>query len=168
MICSALSLMVALPENAEIPAPEQPGSLRLENPVEVELRGKVVCLAEEMQRLYQAELPANHEHFYGFKTKEGVFYTLLRTKFSEALFADGRVREKELILKGRVFPKTHVLEVMGGLRSVQNGIVNELYYYCDICAIQTIAPGRCMCCQGPVELVEKPLKGADGKKSGNF
>jgi len=121
------------------------------------LQGSIICLAEEMQKLYRSDLPTDHEHVYGFRSKEGVIYTLLRTKLSEALFADERLRKKELILEARVFPKTQVLEVMGRLRSVENGIVNDLYYYCDICVIETIAPGKCVCCQAPVELVEKPL-----------
>src|ERR1043166_5694472 len=60
----------------------------------ITLRGKVVCLPEEMHQLYEAPLPTNHEHVYGFKTVEGRFYTLLRNHYSEALFADQRFREK--------------------------------------------------------------------------
>lgn len=124
---------------------------------EVELQGKVVCLPEEMHRVYQTDLPTNHEHIYGFKTTNGVYYTLLRTKLSEALFADQRLREKELLLTGNVLPKSQIFTVTK-MRSVRNGVVNDLYYYCDICAVRTVAPGPCVCCQAPVELVEKPLK----------
>src|SRR5947207_1640926 len=123
---------------------------------EMELRGKVVCLAEEMHRLYEADLPTNHDHVYGFRTVDGNFYTLLRTKYSEALFVDKRLHEKELILKGRAFPKTRLLDVTR-MRSIRNGQVYDLYYYCSICSIKTVAPGPCMCCQGPVELTEKPI-----------
>jgi len=124
---------------------------------EMEVRGIVVCLPEEMHRLYQTDLPTNHEHIYGFKTTNGIYYTLLRTKLSEALFADQRVREKELLLTGNVLPKSQILDVTA-MKSVRNGVVYDLYYYCDICAIRTVAPGPCVCCQAPVELVEKPLK----------
>ena len=123
---------------------------------EIRLQGRVVCLAEEMHQLHRTDLPGNHEHLYGFKTTNGMFYTLLRTKFSEALFVDKRLREKELILKGRVFPKTQIFEPTT-LRSIRNGVIHDLYYYCEICNIQMVAPGKCECCQGPVELVEKPL-----------
>ena len=125
---------------------------------EVELQGRVVCLPEEMHRLYQTDLPTNHQHIYGFRTTNGICYTLLRTKLSEALFADQRVREKELLLTGRVLPQTQIFDVTA-MKSVRNGVVYDLYYYCDICAIRTIAPGPCVCCQAPVELVEKPLEG---------
>ncbi len=122
----------------------------------VELRGRVVCLPEEMHRLHQASLPSAHEHLYGFKSVEGKYYTLLRTKYSEALFADRRFRERELILKGRLFPDTQIFETTT-IRSIRNGVVQDIYYYCDVCDIQAVAPGPCECCQGPTELVEKPL-----------
>jgi hypothetical protein len=122
----------------------------------VEVRGRVVCLAEEMHRLYEVELPTDHPHLYGFKTAEGKYFTLLRTKYSEALFVDEQVQKKELILKGRTFPDTQILEV-SRMRSVKNGVVQDLFYYCTICAIEMICPGKCDCCQGPVELVERPL-----------
>jgi hypothetical protein len=124
---------------------------------EMELRGKVVCLPEEMHRVYQTDLPTNHEHIYGFKTTNGIYYTLLRTKLSEALFADQRLREKELLLTGNVLPKSQIFDVTK-MKSIRNGVVYDLYYYCDICAIRTVAPGPCVCCQAPVELVEQPLK----------
>ena len=126
---------------------------------EVELQGKVVCLPEEMHRTYQTDLPTHHEHIYGFKTTNGVYYTLLRTKLSEALFADPRLREKELLLTGNVLPKSQIFDVTK-MKSIRNGRVYDLYYYCDICAIRTVAPGPCVCCQAPVELVEEPLESA--------
>ena len=124
---------------------------------EMEHRGKVVCLPEEMHRLYQTDLPTNHEHIYGFKTTNGIYYTLLRTKLSEALFADQRLREKELLLTGNALPKSKIFDVTA-MKSIRAGVVYDLYYYCDICAIRTVAPGPCVCCQAPVELVEKPLE----------
>ncbi len=142
----AVSTSAAEPTKTPKPAPTIP---------EVELRGQVVCLAEEMHRLHEADLPTGHAHVYGFKTKDGKFYTLLRTKLSEALFDDERLRTKELLLKGRVFPKSQVFEPTL-IRSVRNGVVHDLYYYCDVCDIQSVSPAECACCQGPVELIEKP------------
>ena len=124
---------------------------------EIRIRGHLVCLAEAMHDLYRADLPADHEHLYGFKTTDGVFYTLLRTDLSEALFVDERLHQKMLIITGRIFPKTHLLEAIR-LQSVHDGDLHDLYYYCDTCAIRAAAPGDCVCCQAPVELVEKPVK----------
>jgi hypothetical protein len=121
------------------------------------VRGKVVCIPEEMHAVYRAELPTNHEHVLGFKTTNGTIYTLLRTKYSEALFADKRLQERELLLSAEPFPKSQVLQVKS-FKSVKNGVTYDLYYYCDICEIQSISPEVCACCQAPVQLIEKPLK----------
>ena len=126
---------------------------------EAEFRGRVVCLAEEMHRIHKTDLPAKHAHIYGFRTDDGVYYTLLRTKLSEALFADKRLGEKDLLLKGKVLPKTQLLDV-AHIKSIRNGVVHDLYYYCDICAIEFVSPEECVCCRGPVELMERPVSGS--------
>jgi len=73
----------------------------------IELRGRVVCLAEEMHRQHGAELPTKHEHQWGLKTDGGNCYTLLRGKFSEAIFVDERIRQKELVVKGQAVSGPH-------------------------------------------------------------
>jgi len=125
-------------------------------PEEVELKGTVVCLAEEMHTHYNVELFKTHDHLYGVKTEDGKYYTLLRTSLAEALFVDERLRKKDLIINGRVFPKTRLLEITRFF-SIKDGVVHELYYYCDTCYIRTVAPGNCDCCQAPVVLIERPL-----------
>jgi len=157
-----LVLCALLPDKPAVPTVDKPPQQPLEHkPAEtpvplVPLRGKVVCLSEEMHHLYQAPLSTGHEHLYGFRTHDGKYYTLLRTKFSEALFSDARFREKELLIRGRIFPESHIFDP-AVIRSIRNGTIYDLYYYCDICDIQAVAPGPCECCQGPTELLEKPL-----------
>jgi hypothetical protein len=124
---------------------------------EREFRGRIVCLPEEMHRIHQTDLPARHEHIWALRASDGTYYTLLRTQFSEAIFLDERIRKRDLLLKGRVLPKTQVLDVTS-MKSVINGVVNDLYYWCDICAIHSVSPSECACCQGPVELKEEPIK----------
>jgi len=125
-------------------------------PQEVKLNGKVLCIAEEMKTLYNVELDGEHKHLYGFKTDKNKYYTLLNTPLSNALFIDKRLHEKDLIINGRVFPNSQLLEVLRFM-SIRDGVVHELYYYCDTCYIRTVAPGNCDCCQAPVVLMEKPL-----------
>ena len=120
---------------------------------QVELRGRVVCIPEDKK---EANLPANHEHVYGFKTTDQRIYKLIRTKYSEALFIDKRLHEKELLLKGHLSADPRDFDVLR-IRSIKNGVVHDLYYWCEICAIESVAPEICVCCQGPVELIEKPL-----------
>ena len=123
---------------------------------QVELQGRAVCLAEELHSGYQAELPTRHQHLWGFKATDGKCYTLLAGKYSEAIFLDERVRAKDLKVKARLFPNTQVIELTY-FHSVKNGKLQDLYYYCDVCAIKTVSPQVCACCQAPVVLVEKPL-----------
>lgn len=125
-------------------------------PKNVKLHGKIVCLAEEMHTHYKIELFNKHDHLYGVKTEDGKYYTLLRTSLAEALFVDERLHEKDLVISGRVFPRTQLLEVTRFL-SIQDGVLHDLYYYCDTCYIRTVAPGNCDCCQAPVVLIERPL-----------
>lgn len=125
-------------------------------PEAVELKGTVICLAEEMHTRYNVELFKTHDHLYGVKTEDGKYYTLLRTSLAEALFVDERLREKDLLINGRVFPKTQLLEITR-FASIKDGVKHELYYYCDTCYIRTVAPGNCDCCQAPVVLIERPL-----------
>lgn len=132
------------------------GAEDVAKPQELELRGRIVCLSEEMQRLYGAELPTKHIHQFGFKTVDGGYFNLLRGKHSEALFVDEQVQKKDLVLKGRLFPGTQLFEATLW-RSVRDGVVQDLFYWCDICSIRSMDPGICMCCQQPVELMERPL-----------
>ena len=122
----------------------------------VELRGRVVCLSEEMGQKYGAQVPDQHQHDYGFKADSGRYYSLLHTPLAEALLTDTNVQAKLLLVKGRVFPQTQLIEVTGRLRSITAGKTNELFYYCDICSIDSSFPGPCPCCRDPMHLVEQP------------
>lgn len=124
---------------------------------EMEFRGRVICLLEAMTEKYQVRIPARHDHLYGFRTTNGQFYTLIRNHSSEALFTDPEVQARELIIKGRLFPQSQLLEVTL-FKSVKNGVIHELYYYCEICEIRSVSPEICLCCQGPTRLVETAEK----------
>lgn len=131
-----------------------------------EERGELVCLAEEMKRLHEAEVPPIHEHILGFLTTAEAkdpdgeaehYYTLLRTAQSEALFVDKRFEKRTLVLTGRVFPLTDLLEI-SSFRWLRDGELYEVYYWCEICSIEGVDPGSCACCQRDVELREKRIE----------
>ena len=158
MIRACLIPMLLLASWNAIGAEPEPKASSPTRPAE--MRGRVVCVAEELHRLHGALLPTNHEHLWGFKTQDGTYHTLLRSKFSEAIFLDERLREKELVLKVKLFPKSQVIEVVT-IRSLRDGKVQDLYYYCSVCAIKAVSPEPCACCQGPMELREGPLSEHD-------
>src|SRR5262245_675618 len=123
-------------------------------PVDVKLRGEIVCLAEELQRLHGVRIPPVHEHLTGIRAEDGQLYTLLRTSTSGFLFSDPRFRGRRLILTGRAFPPSGLLEVTR-VDWIRDGKVHEVYYWCEVCSIRTVDPGLCACCRGPVELRER-------------
>ena len=157
LVFALVAIAAANMERQNSETAESQSTESVETAKEIRTHGRLVCLAEAMHDLYRADLPTNHEHLYGFKTTDGAFYTLLRTGLSEALFVDERLQQKMFIITGRTFPKTHLLEAIR-LQSIHDGVIHDLYYYCDTCAIRAAAPGDCVCCQAPVELVEKPIK----------
>jgi hypothetical protein len=91
-----------------------------------------------------------------FKAESGAQYALKRTPASEALFLDTNLYSRVLVVSGTVRDKT--LEITSNLRSMKNGKLHELFYYCDICSISSSAPGLCPCCREPSELREGPAK----------
>ncbi len=139
---------------------ETPGKLPTEpeKPTPVTLKGRIVCLADEMKERWKAEVPPVHEHLLGFKVEKPAaqavaYYTLLRTPLSEALFVDKRFEERTLKLTGRAFPGTAILEVASS-QWFRDETLFDVYYWCEVCSIQSANPGPCACCQGKVELRE--------------
>jgi hypothetical protein len=125
-----------------------------EEPRQVALRGRVVCVTEEFERLYQATPDCEHRgHVYGLKTAEGKLHPFLPTDAAAAIYDDPRFRERELLITARLFPVISFIEVIK-LQSVREGKIHDLYYFCEVCNIVTHKPGPCVCCREPVEFRE--------------
>jgi len=45
--------------------------------------------------------------------------------------------------------------------TVRDGKLYRVRYYCQICNIEALEPGRCVCCQRPTELQEIPVDQAE-------
>ncbi len=142
----ALSLPVAAQENSEHAAEAKM----------LVLRGRVVCLTEELEKRFRI-IPEcqTRGHLYSLKTEAGKFYPFLPTDTAAAIWMDERFRERELQVTARIFPESTFLEVIK-LQSWRGGKLHDLYYYCDVCAISTHKPGPCECCQDPVQFRETP------------
>ena len=117
------------------------------------LRGRVICMEEA------DGVSEDHMHRYSFKTEQGRVRPLYRSITSEALFVDTRLHEHLLEVVGRL-REDRLLEVYQ-IRSIHDGVVHEVYYWCDVCAIRSTAPGPCWCCYLPFELKEIPISGKD-------
>ncbi len=144
-----------------LPASAQTRSNPPEEPRTVSLRGRVVCLTEELQKLYQV-LPdcQTRGHVYALKTGDGKLHPFLPTDSAAAVWMDERYRQRELQVTARLFPQNGFIEVIR-LQSWWNGKLHDLYYYCDVCAITAHKPGPCECCQDPVEFRETVPRNMD-------
>ena len=151
-----LIVLLAVLTNGAGPRPSDKPSASGPALAAVTVRGRVVCLPEEMHRRHGVELPGGHGHIWALRTANGDLYTILPGRYAEGIFQDERIRAKELQVRARVLPKSQAIEILT-VYSVRDGVVHDLYYYCDICAIKSVSPEICACCQGPVELTEKPL-----------
>ena len=142
----------------------------------ITVRGRVVCLIEEKTAV---ETVGEHEHEYVFKTDSGKILPLFRSITSEALFVDERLHTRHLeVTAGLRHEVTGGLrhevtgglrhEVTGGLRddtsievfqirSIIDGQLHDVHYWCDTCAIRANSPGPCWCCYQPFEFRETPM-----------
>lgn len=127
-----------------------------DEPKAVSVRGRIVCLTEELDKRYQV-IPdcENRGHLYTLKTTDEKFYTILPVDTAAAIWMDERFRKRELQVTGRIFPQGLFIEVFR-LQSWLNGKLHDLYYFCDVCMISTHKPGPCECCQDPVQFRETP------------
>lgn len=149
---SVAPLLFAATVTAEAQAPTAAA------PEDIRVRGRVVCLTEELQRLHQVQPDCETRgHVYALKTTEGQYYPLLPTDSAAAVWLDARYRERELQVTARRFPQTSFIEVI----KYQSWRDNKLYnldYYCAVCNISTHKPEACVCCQDPVEFRELPAE----------
>ncbi len=122
----------------------------------VSLRGRVICLTEELQKPYQLTTDCEARgHVYSLKTSQGKIYPFLPLDTSAAIWMDERIRQRELQVTARTFPNTDFIEVIK-LQSWRDGKLHDLYYFCDVCYISSHKPGPCECCQDPFQFRETP------------
>lgn len=141
-----------------LPMSAQAQDKQTDDAKDVSLRGKVVCLTEELDKRFNV-LPDcdKRHHVYSLKTGDGKIHPLLPTETSAAVWMDERFRQRELQITARSFPDTDHIEVIK-IQSWVSAKLYDLYYYCDICAITAFKPGACECCQEPVEFRETLAK----------
>ncbi|HLY63744.1 MAG TPA: hypothetical protein VKV95_23635 [Terriglobia bacterium] len=78
-----------------------------------------------------------------------------RTTYLLHTLQDKRLDNKEVRLEGLTKPDG-TLEV-DHFFTVHDGKLFRVRYYCEVCNIEALEPGRCVCCQQPTELQEIPV-----------
>jgi len=91
-----------------------------------------------------------------FETTDGKKYPLVRVVTSRALFEDANLRAKDLEVTGQV-DSAGKLEIIQ-TRSVKNGVVYDVYYWCETCHIRSPFGGDCWCCFQPFEFREEAIQ----------
>ena len=144
-----------------LPVYGQDGGAKSAEPRDVTLRGRVACLTEELDKLYNV-VPdcGNRGHMYALKTADDTLHPFLPTDSAAAVWLDERFRQRDLQVTARAFPQTNFIEVIQ-FQSWKAGRLYDLYYFCDVCYIKAFKPGPCECCQEPVEFRETPAEDAD-------
>ena len=127
----------------------------------VSIRGRVVWLAEALQRRFGIEsVPEARERQLALQTPAGELHPIAEDVRGRSFRSDPRLREMDLELLVRRYRGSPVVQVVR-IYAVKDDGRYELDYWCDICAIPMYELKPCDCCQGPVRLRERP---ADGQK----
>ena len=87
-----------------------------------------------------------------FEAANGKKYQLVRVVTSRALFEDANLRARELEITGQVDAAGR-LEVIQ-TRSIKDGKLHDVYYWCETCHIRSPYGGDCWCCFQPFEFRE--------------
>jgi hypothetical protein len=123
-----------------------------DSPRDVEVQGRVTCIDESRE-----EIPCSEESTrFGFLTLTHEWYFFMTTDSRAKMFQDPRVRERELVVKGRLRPQSQI--EITKVWSVKNGQRLDIYYFCAVCNIKAHVGGLCWCCQEDFELREEPIE----------
>jgi len=79
-----------------------------------------------------------------------------RTTYLFHTLQDKRLATRQVRLEGTKKPDG-TFEV-AKLFTVRNGKLYRVRYYCEVCNIEALEPGNCVCCQQPTELQEIPVE----------
>ena len=117
----------------------------------VELRGRAVCLDAAHRR----EPCRTDSERFGLEAADGTLSAFPPEDVLAGIFKDARVRERDLAVRARPRPDG-IVEIIK-VCSVKQGKLQDVHYYCEVCAITAYAPGPCPCCRREMELRETPL-----------
>ncbi len=78
-----------------------------------------------------------------------------KTQYLLHTLQDRRLLNREVRLEGAAKPgDTFEVE---RLYTVRDGKLHRVRYYCEVCNIEALEPGDCVCCQQPTEFQELPV-----------
>lgn len=84
-----------------------------------------------------------------------------KTSYLFHTLQDKRLLNREVRLEGRELPDGAFEVEM--LYTVRDGKLYRVRYYCEVCNIEALEPGDCVCCQQPTDLQEIPVTDPSAK-----
>ena len=124
------------------------------------LRGRVVWMAEAMQRLHGVKsAPEARQRILALQTSAGELHPLLEDVRGRAFRVDERLRKMDVELLVRRYRHTPLVQVIG-VYEIDGQARFEIDYWCSICAIAMYELKACECCQGEIELRRRPVADA--------
>ncbi len=94
------------------------------------------------------------------KTEHKDYSLAARTDWLLHTLQDERLAGREIRVEGELradgkFKVNHFF-------TLRDGKVHRVRYFCEICNIEALEPGNCVCCQQPTELQEIPVETRSG------
>jgi hypothetical protein len=90
-------------------------------------------------------------------TPDGRTYPLIKDSGSRMFFKDKRLLGRPMRLTGKLFGGTNLLQVVN-VHSLRDGVLHDVYYWCEVCTIRAYEDKICECCGAPMELREVASK----------
>jgi hypothetical protein len=126
-------------------------------PPTVDVEGKLVRVADVLKKRHGVTLDAaSAKTLLAIEQKDGAFVPLLHTAGARMLLGEKRLLGRTLRLTGRRYKGLDMLDVIA-TRTVKDGVLHDVHYFCETCVISVYRPGRCPCCPDEVVLREVPV-----------
>ncbi len=106
----------------------------------------------------QGKLVSSTETGPVLRTKKKDYPLSARTSYLFHTLEDKRLIEREVRLEGTA--KSDGAFKVERLYTVREGKLYKVRYFCEVCNIEALEPGDCVCCQQPTELQEIPVTAA--------
>lgn len=121
-----------------------------------EFRGKVVAVAAILEREGAPLDKDAAAAWLALLSDDGKLLPLVKDAGSRMLFKDERLRDRPVVLRGRLVGREQFLQVFQ-VATIVAGRRHEPFYWCDICKIKRFEPNDCDCCGAPLEFREEPV-----------
>ncbi|MCA9172926.1 MAG: hypothetical protein KDB14_00355 [Planctomycetales bacterium] len=128
-----------------------------EAPAPIAIRGRVVYLAEALERLHGIKsVREAAERTLAIESPDGQLTPLVEDVRGRAFRVDERLRKlQDVELLVRRHPQSPAVQIVR-VYAYDGDNRFELDYWCEICAIAMFELKPCDCCQGDIELRRRP------------